>query len=413
MTAPNLAHGLPQYDPATGDRLYGSATTRIIAQVVLNMPNLTQITMGTTLQDVVASSPHLASLTHLEINASGFSLIASNLASIINHSPNLVAVSLLHVDAPREEDHHLLVKALASHQALTTLTLDCYNFLDDTSAARWICPLTTLTIISRYPARGVSITTFLSYFSSTLLHLHLPGDCGSWFRAESSAEPVSLPRLVTLSITLLHPLPSFCLQDASRVPSLFDDSPIEDATLFKGLSTEPNYPISPMLLQFVRAHQGTLKILRTTLRDTVEFERGSQLPGVIALVHRAGIKLEGELWEDMHPEDCSVVDGEEERRGYGGDDEDAPSTEVSGTEPVDTESEMSDDGRRRYVYKIKDTREREVLFGSTTTQANLKWIWAGRDGLDEEDVSADEEDYVMDRDDDVNGRLWRQQLASL
>jgi hypothetical protein len=243
-------------------------TEVLVANIIVNLPNLASLTLSFGgLPHIVATSPHLASLTYLELSGSLHEdpRGAAGAISLISGCTNIETITLrLYELGPT--NYPLLMAALASRRYLTTLLLPCPDFLDDNIPdLNWECPLSGLEIETTYYTPEFMLLAnfrkFIANFSNTLKSLSLCAPIAPWAQPTIVHVPFPLPHLTQLSLwdnSETTPLPS----DPYQLFRLFDDSPIVDTNLNCG----PRHPdddrsVTDSLRVFIQRHETTLKTM--------------------------------------------------------------------------------------------------------------------------------------------------------
>jgi hypothetical protein len=264
----SMVKDLNIYDGDCGDNVcgagytlkgpYGKAVESLVAQLMDGLYHLTSLSMGY-VPSLSRPYGHFASLAELSFNIANPD--TSDLTAIILSSPNLVELCI-NIQWTISSKRSLFAAAIASREKLSILHLvgPTDYFTREFAEAEWKCPLATLWIGHQptwYPTMTHPLFhTFLSNFSSTLLHLAFtlttaedPGATGANHRTHD------LPHLVTLSITHWDVGTSLVL-----LYHLFSKSPLETINLF-----DADFDKTELRSQIDRvygAHAGTLRVIR-------------------------------------------------------------------------------------------------------------------------------------------------------
>jgi hypothetical protein len=245
-----------------------------VAELITTIPNLSSLSIHESLPRVISTSPFLDSLLDLKFDQGYTNEHAGDdggwdVASLISRCPNLVAIDIVYPSRPDFEDGRILIAALASRGALSSLVIsNCdESFIDWAAEVVWKGPLAFLTLAHEDYGRPMSLPnflTFIAHFSTTLNTLSLTGRFDAFSDLGKASPPLPLPVLTDLILTYEpnffdnHPSPSY----QSDIFFPFINCPIKKATLhFRG-TRHPGDSIRTGLLSLMDHH-------RTTLQDLV------------------------------------------------------------------------------------------------------------------------------------------------
>lgn len=300
---------LPTYGPLVQDLFLESerdehypGNWETIERAMRALPNLASLTINHDLFGAVSTSPHLASLTLLDVFTQNNNHL-STLATLIDRCPNLGDIRISLFCDTRPADRPLLIAALASRTSIHRLMLSGCDFINQAFVtANWKGPLRRLKI-EHDDNDAIPIElyrTFVAHFSTTLQHIEYTGLLTGWPAPPARNVPFPLPALTALT---LHSDYENATSATFDMPSTFDASPIKVVHLEHVTNMgrgggpyqdrfQDGKATCTMLRRFIEVHKESLKVV-TFEMDMTGWGSPSPLVGLVKYAKELGIRVEG------------------------------------------------------------------------------------------------------------------------
>lgn len=257
----------------------GTELEATIGRIMTSLPNVTHLYARAAFVRITYTSLSPTSLTQLQLDLKPSTMAVA--AEFVTRCDNLGLVRL-RVEGTR--DREPLIAALASRPSLKYLWFHhCEDPGNALTTAPWKGPMEILRFDGEWPTDDISLPAFHAFasnFGSTLGFLDLQLHSSSWFaNVDSSLPPITLPRLRNLLLNRMVPLEydsdgeydsyeetatsaALSAAQVTRVLSLFDDCPIERASVFEVADFPGGSPRIEME-RFIEVHKDTLKRVTT------------------------------------------------------------------------------------------------------------------------------------------------------
>jgi hypothetical protein len=243
------------------------------------VPNVSHLHTTAAFARIAYTSLSPTSLTQIQLD-----LTPSTLAIAAEFVARCDQLGLVRLSLEGRGDRLPLIAALASRPSLKHLWLHhCEDPGYGLTTAAWKGPLEVLRFDGEFPTHDISLPAlhaFASNFGSTLRFLDIQLHSSSWFaNVDSSLPPIALPRLRSFLLNRMVPRgydedeeynsdeenatsAGLSAPQVTRVISLFDDCPIENASVFAVADFPGGSPRSE-IQRFIEVHKATLKTVTT------------------------------------------------------------------------------------------------------------------------------------------------------